>query len=228
VPSELLQNRPDIRASLARLKQNQLLRLQADLELLPSFTLSPRLVTKASTWSNLFEEWIGTFAAQLSGPLFSGRLESARKEVDAMLQGEVARHREVLLKAFHEVEAELTQVLYLKEQKKNNQKLLQLVLEDQNIKEQAYLSGEVSLAQVHLAKQSVLSQRLSNLELEAMAWKQYLTMVKALGISILPDIKEEITPKPRAKVEKEAVRAPRNKKDKASGSSLLLFNVDQE
>ncbi len=183
IPSEWLVIRPDLIASAARLRQTQWGRYQADLELLPSIKLSPRLSSSAPEWSGLFDSWLVNLVAQASAPLWDGRIQAARREAESKVRGDILRHREVVLKAMGEVEQELYQAKSLKEQMNIMTRKKELLAIQKQMAIQSYLQGDGRLIDANQATLDHLNVNIEIVQLQLQLWNQRLRLSKALGIA---------------------------------------------
>ncbi|GJM04736.1 MAG: membrane protein [marine bacterium B5-7] len=110
VPSELVQNRPDIQQSLLRVKAADQRVAAALADQYPRLTLSANIRTSSETLGGIFEQWLGSIAANLIAPLFdAGSREAAVKQQQALLQERINDYGQSILNAMQEVENALQQ-----------------------------------------------------------------------------------------------------------------------
>lgn len=110
VPAELLANRPDIRAALARLQAADYRVASARADLLPAVRLTGGIGYDTAEIRYLFDNWFIGLAGGLTQPLFDGFRRTA--EIDrtlALVNERLADYRLVVLVAIQEVEAALVQ-----------------------------------------------------------------------------------------------------------------------
>jgi NodT family efflux transporter outer membrane factor (OMF) lipoprotein len=110
IPSDLLWQRPDVRASAARLEASRLRVGARKAELLPSINLSGTLGLQSSTADGLFDvsQWFSNLAAGLTQPLFQGgRLRANLDAARARYAQQLASHGRIVLTAVGEVETAL-------------------------------------------------------------------------------------------------------------------------
>lgn len=110
IPADLLWQRPDVRASAARLEAARLRVGARRAELLPRVTLSGSLGLQSSTAGGLFDisQWFSNLAAGLTQPLFQGgRLRANLDAAEARYAQQLAVHGRTVLTAVGEVETAL-------------------------------------------------------------------------------------------------------------------------
>jgi NodT family efflux transporter outer membrane factor (OMF) lipoprotein len=108
IPSDLLQQRPDVRASASRLEAARFRVGARKAELLPSINLTGTLGLQSSSAEGLFDlsQWFSNLAAGLTLPLFQGgRLRANLDAAEARYAQQLASHGRVVLAAVGEVEA---------------------------------------------------------------------------------------------------------------------------
>lgn len=105
VPSDLLEQRPDVRAALRRIEAADWNVAAAKADRLPSVSLGLSGSTDSERFADLFDDWIGAFIGRIVAPIMDG---GRRKlEVDkqlAVVDEAVANYRQAVLVAFKEVE----------------------------------------------------------------------------------------------------------------------------
>ena len=109
LPSDLLQRRPDVRASYLRLQSADALVAVAVKDQYPTLNLGAVVTTVADNPSDLFDSWIGSLTAQLLGPIIDGGRR--RREVErtvAVRRQRLAEYGDTVLSSFQEVEDALT------------------------------------------------------------------------------------------------------------------------
>tara|TARA_R110002072_G_scaffold157176_1_gene307752 strand:- start:6496 stop:7854 length:1359 start_codon:yes stop_codon:yes gene_type:complete len=110
VPSEFIQNRPDIQQSLLRVKAADQRVAAALANQYPRLTLSANIRTSNETLGGVFEQWLGSIAANLIAPLFdAGSRKAAVKQQQALLQERINDYGQNILNAMQEVENALQQ-----------------------------------------------------------------------------------------------------------------------
>ena len=110
LPSDLLMQRPDVRAGARRLEAARQQIGVARAEMLPSLSLTGTGGTQSSALSSLIDldQRFATFAAQLTAPLFQGgRLRANLDAAEARYRQQAASYQQTVLTAFREVKASL-------------------------------------------------------------------------------------------------------------------------
>lgn len=110
IPSELLENRPDVLAEQNRLLAALSLEKAANRNWLPSLVLTGSDGTLSNEFSELLEKDfnVWSIAADLSMALFqSGRLKAQRDQFNANQLSQLAQYKSTVLQAFREVESAL-------------------------------------------------------------------------------------------------------------------------
>ena len=110
LPSDLLMQRPDVRAAARRLEAARQQIGVARAEMLPSLSLTGQGGTQSSALSSLIniDQRFANFAAQLTAPLFQGgRLRANLNAAEARYEQQAARYEQTVLTAFREVKASL-------------------------------------------------------------------------------------------------------------------------
>lgn len=108
IPAELLIQRPDIRAALARLDAADYRVASARADLLPALRLTGGIGTNTGAIRHLFDDWFVSVAAGITGPLFDGFRRTAEVERTlAVVEQRLAEYRLIVLTAIQEVEEAL-------------------------------------------------------------------------------------------------------------------------
>ena len=110
LPSDLLMQRPDVRAAALRLEAARQEIGVARAEMLPSLSLTGQGGTQSSELSSLInlDQRFASFAAQLTAPLFQGgQLRANLNAAEARYEQQAARYQQTVLTAFREVKASL-------------------------------------------------------------------------------------------------------------------------
>ncbi len=115
LPSELLQNRPDLRSSLYLLKSKDAKAVDAHYKQYPRIILSLDIESSAASLPNLFENWISTFLGSITQPLFkASALEATAKSADSEAIEAGYLYADAYLKAVYEVEDAISSLKYRK------------------------------------------------------------------------------------------------------------------
>jgi NodT family efflux transporter outer membrane factor (OMF) lipoprotein len=105
VPSDLLAQRPDVRAALRRIEAADWNVAAAKADRLPSVSLGLTGSTSSDQFDDLFDDWLANFAGQLVAPLLDGGRRKLEVEKQlAVVDEAVANYRQTVLTAFKEVE----------------------------------------------------------------------------------------------------------------------------
>lgn len=110
LPSDLLMQRPDVRAAALRLEAARQEIGVARAEMLPSLSLTGQGGTQSSDLSSLLnlDQRFASFAAQLTAPLFQGgQLRANLDAAEARYEQRAASYQQTVLTAFREVKASL-------------------------------------------------------------------------------------------------------------------------
>ena len=111
LPSELVRQRPDVRAAEARLHQASAQIGVATANLLPQISISGNFGSQASQASKLFDDEIWNIGIGLTQPLFhGGELTARRRAAIAAYDEAAANYRQTVLTAFQDVADALTAV----------------------------------------------------------------------------------------------------------------------
>ncbi len=119
IPSDLLENRPDIQAARMRLSSAQWTIAAAKADLLPSFKLTAQALFSSGKLDLLFQNWIATLVGSIAGPIFDGGLRNAEvKRAKAFALEQLNFYARTVAKAIREVEDSLVsmqkQAAYIK------------------------------------------------------------------------------------------------------------------
>lgn len=105
IPVQLLQNRPDIAASLKRLEASDQDLAAARADRLPALRLTGSAAYDSDELEELFDNWMINLAAALTAPLLDGGRRRAEVEISrAAVQQQLADYRQTVLTAVREVE----------------------------------------------------------------------------------------------------------------------------
>ena len=110
IPSELIERRPDVQASINKMEAASYEHVQSKRNLFPSFSLTARGGTSASELSDIlngdFSVW--NLGANITAPIFqSGRLRNNVKLKDSQLSMSEIEAVKIMIRAFSEVEQAL-------------------------------------------------------------------------------------------------------------------------
>jgi multidrug efflux system outer membrane protein len=190
IPSDLLENRPDIQAAKMRLSSAQWEITAARADLLPSFSLTAQALFSSGTLDLLFHNWIATLAGSIAGPIFDGGFRKAEVErVKAVAQEQVNLYARTVAKAIQEVEDSLVSIekqkvyIRLLEEELN---VARLTLKDAMVQYQngqsTYLSYLVAWTSIQRLESQLVGERASYI-------KERIGLYRALGWMPVPGMK---------------------------------------
>ena len=105
VPSDLLEQRPDVRAALRRIEAADWNVAAAKADRLPSVSLGLSGSSGAENFEDLFDDWLGKFTGRIVAPIMDGGRRKLEVEKQlAVVDEAVANYRQAVLIAFKEVE----------------------------------------------------------------------------------------------------------------------------
>ena len=184
LPIELLDRRPDLRASEFRLKAENADIDVAVADLYPSFSLSGTLGFEEESGANLFnaERLIGSLITQVSNRLFEGGALRANIRLQEAQQEELAAtYANNILTAISEVETALIQ------EKKIDQQLVLIKRElnaaklRANTDKDRYESGIISLRDYLETQMNLYSVQSRNVSVRQEKWNARINLYLALG-----------------------------------------------
>lgn len=116
VPADLLIRRPDVKAAIYNVKSALASKDSADLEYLPTLTLTGALGGSSQALKDLLSNPIGSLGADLTLPFLEwGDMQNNKAIADVDYQSSIVSYRQVLYSAFQDVENALSardQLLY--------------------------------------------------------------------------------------------------------------------
>lgn len=201
LPSDLLENRPDINAAWTRMKSAQWAIQSAWANRLPSFNLNANYSTTAGALDGLFNTWLLELAANMVAPVFDGGARKAEQlRQEAIADERFHAYKGVILTAVQEVEDSLSRNYFLDQKEKAVKRQLsagQKTLEQAQI---SYANGSQSYINVLNAISNV-----QNLELEHVRTRRALTLervslYRALGGKIWVDRSLELLNKEKTEM----------------------------
>ena len=149
VPSELMQRRPDVRKAYLEVRAQDRRLASAIAAQYPRLSLSASLETGGANPRDLFDNWLGTLAANLIHPLFDGG--ERRAEADryrAALSEAYHDYGQTVLDALQEVEDALSNLAYQEDYLKSLEEQLETaaIVIDQT--RSSYLNGQLDYLRV--------------------------------------------------------------------------------
>lgn len=166
IPAVVIQRRPDVLSAYRAVQAADQRLASAIADQYPTISLSAGAETSAPKAQDLFDDWLGNLAANLSGPLFDAGLRKAEvRRTQAVVSERLNDYSQSVLQALKEAEDAIHQEYYQREYVESLQR--QLVLA-QNVYErtyQNYLKGQLDYIRVLTAL--VTMQNLERNELTA-------------------------------------------------------------
>jgi NodT family efflux transporter outer membrane factor (OMF) lipoprotein len=184
LPSQLLGRRPDLIATLARLRAADLRVRAAELDRLPRLTLNGSVGTNSDTLSRLADPafLIWNVAGGLVQPMFTGgRLTQQINLNQARAEEELARYRDSTIKAFREVEDALTTERRLSEQERSLAEAVRQAEASLELAQYSYRNGLVDILFLLQSLQSRLDTRSQHLTVRRQLLNNRLDLYLALG-----------------------------------------------
>ena len=188
IPSNLLENRPDITAARMRLFSSQWEVSAAKADLLPSFNLSAQALFSSGSLDLLFNNWVGILAANITGPIFDGGYRKAEvKRVQAVAREQLNLYARTVAKAIYEVEDSLVSIVKQEAYVRSLEQELDVVritLKDARLQYQngqsSYLSYLIAWTKIERLERQLLGER-------AIYIKERIGLHRALGWQSVTD-----------------------------------------
>jgi NodT family efflux transporter outer membrane factor (OMF) lipoprotein len=184
LPSLLVRQRPDVRASEAVLHAASAEIGVATANLYPKITLTAGLGSVATTPNSLFKSGTGVwnFGAGLTQPLFQGgALKSKRRAAVAAYEGAEAQYRLTVLQAFQNV-ADVLQALEADARTLKAQATAEAAARDTlDLTEKQYRLGAVSYLSLLNAERSYQQARIALIQAQAARYADTAALFQALG-----------------------------------------------
>jgi NodT family efflux transporter outer membrane factor (OMF) lipoprotein len=166
VPAVILQRRPDVISAYRAVQAADRRMATAIADQYPRISISANAETFGEKVSDLFDDWLGILAGNLTGPLFDAGLRKAEvRRTEAVVSEKLNDYNQTVLEALKETEDAIYQEHYQRQYVESLQKQLALA---QNVYErtyQNYLKGQQDYIRVLTALVSM--QRLEQNELTA-------------------------------------------------------------
>lgn len=182
VPSDLIAQRPDVRAARLRIEQADWNVARARADRLPSIGLSANLNSNSEQFQNLFEDWLVGLAANLTAPILDGgrRKLEVQKQL-AVVDEAIANYRLTVLTAHKEVEDALILEQKVSEQLAAVRTELELSRKTLDEARNRYAHGLSDYLNVTSALVSTQSLERSEITQIANQYKARIALHKALG-----------------------------------------------
>jgi NodT family efflux transporter outer membrane factor (OMF) lipoprotein len=181
LPAQLLARRPDIVAAEFRVLQAHELEGQARLAKLPSISLTAGGGTTSNSLTNLLQGWTFGLSPTVNIPIFDPSVNARLKVNEASAKAADAEYRQVVIRAFEEVENALVNLASRKGQRSElraQRDKLRMI----SVQVQAQLGeGMVSQLEVLEAERSVLAAEQQLLANKQQILSDTVELYKALG-----------------------------------------------
>lgn len=192
VSSLALQERPDVLQAYAQLQAASAGLKVAETNRYPRFTLSASYSNFSDTPETILTNWISTFIAGLTVPLFDGGSLAADVRLnEALVEEQLANYQQVLLVAIQEIEEALLnekQQLSLQASVKNQ---LKLANQTQNFNHQRYLQGIGDFLSLLTSQQDVLTLERQALAAEFLQLQYRIQLLTTLSHGRFVSVDEE-------------------------------------
>ncbi len=182
IPSDLIDNRPDIQAAKMRLFSSEWRITAAKADLLPSFKLTAQALFSSGKLDLLFNNWVAALGASIAGPVFDGGLRIAEiNRAKAAAEEQLHIYTKIIAKAIFEVEDSLVKIekqrefINLLEEELN---LARLTLKDASLQ---YQNGQASYLSYLIAWTSIEKLERQLVGEQAMFIKEQVKLYKTLG-----------------------------------------------
>ncbi len=201
IPSDLLQQRPDIAAAERRVAEANNEIGIAKAAYYPTVDLNSMIGFEGTTgaswfaWPSLF--WaVGTSLAQ---PLFDGgRLQAQSREVQAAYDAAVASYRQTTLTAFQQVEDNLAALRILEREAQQQREAVTAAENSLRIMNNLYTGGSGTYLQVITAQEFALANQRNDVDIHRRRIEASISLIKALGgdwnVASLPALDEHGLP----------------------------------
>jgi NodT family efflux transporter outer membrane factor (OMF) lipoprotein len=202
IPSDLLQQRPDIAAAERRVAEaNDQIGI-AKAAYYPSVNLNAMLGFEGTTGANWFA-WPSLFWAvgtSLAQPLFDGgRLQAQSRQVQAAYDAAVASYRQTTLTAFQQVEDNLSALRILEREAQQQREAVTAANNALRLITNLYTGGSGTYLQVITAQEFALANQSNDVDIRRRRMDASVSLVKALGgdwnVASLPTLDEHGLPK---------------------------------
>jgi len=188
IPSEALNNRPDVRAAIDAVLAAYHRKTEAELERLPSINLSGSLGLEALREGTIFSPeatartLAGSLLASLAQPIFEGGQITANIHINQELAKQaVYTYQTTVLTALSEVENALIAIRKINEQLQILVRADDAATEASSLATQQYQAGQVDILTVLEAQRTQLSVAEQRATTEANQLTAYVQLYKALG-----------------------------------------------
>lgn len=182
LPASLIQNRPDLKARLARIQAADERVAAAIANRFPALRISASAGYSAAETAELFDDWIWNLAGNLIAPLIDGGSRRAESERSAAVVGErIGAYTETLLLAIKEVEDALIRERKQSELIESRSRELSIARQTFQQALSRYRKGLSDYLAVLQANQSMQSLERSLIETRRQALEYRVQLCRALG-----------------------------------------------
>lgn len=187
VPSELVRQRPDIRAAEASLHQASAQVGVATANMYPQLSISGSFGSQALSSGDLFNDHIWNIGAGLTQPLFhGGSLNAQRRAAIAAFDQSAADYRNTVLKAFQNVADSLRALETDAESLSAQHEAMTAAQSSLDLTEKQYALGSVSYLNLLTAQRQYQQARISYLQALASRYQNTAALFQALGGGLNP------------------------------------------
>lgn len=182
LPSELVRQRPDIRAAEASLHQASAQIGVATANLYPQVTINGSFGSQANNFGDLFDDKLWSIGANLAQPLFhGGTLTAQRRAAIAAYDQVAADYRSTVLTAFQNVADALTALKSDAEVLQAQHEALQSAKGSLDIAQTQYRLGGVSYLGLLIAQREYQQARINYSQALAARYQDTAALFQALG-----------------------------------------------
>ncbi len=182
LPSELLAQRPDIKAAEHQLESAAWSVAEAKADRLPKLRLSGDFTYNSGVLESLLDTWILRFAANFVGPIFDGGERTAEVErTEAVMQERLAVYRQKVLDGILEVEDALVRERQFRDGEANNRQLIKLTKMAYREATWRYLNGQSDYLPVLREQINLITTEQDQISLEKDLLLARVMLCKALG-----------------------------------------------
>lgn len=185
IPSDLLENRPDIKAAAMRLLSSRWGVATARADLLPTFKLTAQAMFSSGKLDLFFQNWVAALAGSIAGPIFDGGLRKAEvSRAEAVVREQLNLYAKTVAKAIREVEDRLVTIqkqdAYIKLLEEELD-LVKLTLKDARVQYQngktSYLSYLIAWTSIERLERQLVGERATMIKerirlYRSLGWKQ--------------------------------------------------------
>jgi NodT family efflux transporter outer membrane factor (OMF) lipoprotein len=184
LPADLLERRPDVRASAQRLVSADASLIESKRSLLPAIRLTGSYGRASSELENLLEDPfdVWSLVGNLTAPVFQGgRLRANVDRSEARREEALANYRDTVLTAFREVESALAGEAFLRDQLEAVRTAAKESIGAQELAEERYERGLVDIITVLESQRRAFTSRSAVLSVQNQLLQNRLQLYLSLG-----------------------------------------------